>query len=368
MPRPSSFRAALAGLLAARARHVRQLARSAPRRQPAPAEDGRPARSVAHRHDHPGAARAAATSRSPAPSPTSATSTFTRHQPARLLLARPRSSTRARSPSPPPSTRTRTSVGERVTVPGTFDTVDELAPGETRPFADSVPRRAARDPRRAEGVYWIGIHALGDSAGAARRVRRRPGPHLHPRASRPATPSQEASVILPIRDRVWFDRRGHGRRHRALGAPARGGRQPRRRARHGRLGRRPRRTAGWSTRPCSSRCARLAPRQPAAQPRARPRRCPARSPARPRRPADGATTATPEPTTRVARRRRSPPRSRPRRSRPLAEAAQAWLDRFRALVGATPVLTLPFGDLDVSAAVRNEPRRATTRRSPAAPR
>ena len=38
----------------------------------------------------------------------------------------------------------------------------------------------------------------------------------------------------------------------------------------------------------------------------------------------------------------------------LATAAAAWLDRFKDLVGAQPVLTLPFGDLDVSAAVRND--------------
>ena len=41
----------------------------------------------------------------------------------------------------------------------------------------------------------------------------------------------------------------------------------------------------------------------------------------------------------------------------LATAAAAWLDRFKDLVGAQPVLTLPFGDLDVSAAVRNDPIR-----------
>ncbi len=38
----------------------------------------------------------------------------------------------------------------------------------------------------------------------------------------------------------------------------------------------------------------------------------------------------------------------------LAESASAWLNRFRDLVGTQPVLTLPFGDLDVSAAVRND--------------
>ena len=31
------------------------------------------------------------------------------------------------------------SVGERVTEPGTFDTIDELAPGASATFTDSVP-------------------------------------------------------------------------------------------------------------------------------------------------------------------------------------------------------------------------------------
>jgi hypothetical protein len=30
-------------------------------------------------------------------------------------------------------------VGPRVTVPGTFDTIDQILPGETAPFSDSVP-------------------------------------------------------------------------------------------------------------------------------------------------------------------------------------------------------------------------------------
>ena len=35
----------------------------------------------------------------------------------------------------------------------------------------------------------------------------------------------------------------------------------------------------------------------------------------------------------------------------LAAAASAWLERFKLLVGATPVLTLPYGDIDVSASI-----------------
>ena len=54
-------------------------------------------------------------------------------------------------------------VGPRVTEPGTFDTVDVLEPGESAPFTDSVPVELLGIPDEP-GVYWIGIHALGDGA------------------------------------------------------------------------------------------------------------------------------------------------------------------------------------------------------------
>ncbi|MFC5176296.1 DUF6049 family protein [Nocardioides taihuensis] len=52
-------------------------------------------------------------------------------------------------------------VGERITVPGSFDTVDALAPGESTRFQLEVTRSqlGVSEP----GVYWFGVHALGDS-------------------------------------------------------------------------------------------------------------------------------------------------------------------------------------------------------------
>ena len=55
-------------------------------------------------------------------------------------------------------------VGPRVTVPDTFYTVAELAPGQTAYFADSVPVDLLEMDPTTEGVYWIGVHALGDGA------------------------------------------------------------------------------------------------------------------------------------------------------------------------------------------------------------
>lgn len=58
-------------------------------------------------------------------------------------------------------------VGDRVTTVGYYDTIDELAPGDTERFSLTVPRSAlvtAFDaPISEPGVYWFGVHALGES-------------------------------------------------------------------------------------------------------------------------------------------------------------------------------------------------------------
>ncbi len=51
-------------------------------------------------------------------------------------------------------------VGDRITAPGTFDDVDDLAPGESAQFSLKVPR--SRLEISEPGVYWFGAHALGE--------------------------------------------------------------------------------------------------------------------------------------------------------------------------------------------------------------
>ena len=98
-------------------------------------------------------------------------------------------------------------VGERVTVPGTFYTVDELAPGESAYFSDTVPVDLLEMDPRVEGVYWIGVHAFGDGA-----VPRDGFADGRARTFIPARPSSgataETAVVLPIRSRVWFTEEG----------------------------------------------------------------------------------------------------------------------------------------------------------------
>lgn len=54
-------------------------------------------------------------------------------------------------------------VGRRTTEEGTFDTVAELAPGQTARWSVRVPRRLLDVPAGVPGVYWLGVHALGSS-------------------------------------------------------------------------------------------------------------------------------------------------------------------------------------------------------------
>ena len=98
-------------------------------------------------------------------------------------------------------------VGERVTVPGTFDTIDELAPGASATFNDSVPVELLATSGEP-GVYWIGIHALGDSSVPRDFVADGRARTFIPREPSGRAEARDASVILPIRSRVWFDEDG----------------------------------------------------------------------------------------------------------------------------------------------------------------
>lgn len=244
-------------------------------------------------------------------------------------------------------------VGPRVTEPGTFDTVPQLAPGETASFSDSVPVELLEMDPSVEGVYWIGVHAFGDGAvprdgiadGRARTfIPARPGKGTSP----------EASVILSIRSRVWFTEQG-----KVAGLD----RWARRLAEGGTLdgvldmadsaGSTP---YSWLVDPAVLvALTRLERGNPARN-----------IVPNPNLPDQQAATETPAPDdgadpdqTVVGYDSLAPPTARtdPEPSpqeQSLASASAEWLNRYRDLVGDQPVLTLPFGDLDVSAAVRND--------------
>jgi hypothetical protein len=244
-------------------------------------------------------------------------------------------------------------VGQRVTVPGTFDTVDELAPGQTASFSDSVPVELL-ETSGEQGVYWIGVHAIGDTE----EVPRDGVADGRARTFIPMRPTggetQEASVILPIRHRIWYSEDG---------AVAGTERWARRLAEGGSLdgvldmaesaGTTP---YSWLVDPAVLLAlVRLAdgnaPRSLAPDPTVPGQEItPTEEPSE--EPPDGeATTATPDTLTPTE----ALPTEEPSDAdAELAAAASAWLARFAALVGTTPVLTLPYGDIDVSAAMRHD--------------
>ncbi len=93
------------------------------------------------------------------------------------------------------------SVGDRITVPGTFDTIPELAPGASAPYIDKIPVEllGADEP----GVYWFGVHALGTNAtgrdGVADGRARTFLPYVPPKdRGRPI----DTALVLPLRHQV----------------------------------------------------------------------------------------------------------------------------------------------------------------------
>jgi hypothetical protein len=244
-------------------------------------------------------------------------------------------------------------VGERVTVPGTFDTVDVLAPGQTADFSDSVPVELLETSGQ-QGVYWIGIHALGDTEEAPRDGvadgRARTFIPMRPTGER----TQAASVILSIRNRVWFDEDG-----RVAGTE----RWARRLEEGGSLddvldmadaaGSTP---YSWLVDPAVLfALARISqgnmPRTLDPDPTV-----PGQEPTPTEEPTETPTEGSEAPGTipPLTPGGSAPTEEPSEEEADLAAAATAWLERFKALVGATPVLTLPYGDIDVSAAMRHD--------------
>jgi hypothetical protein len=91
-------------------------------------------------------------------------------------------------------------VGSRITVPGTFASISSLAPGETARFSIRLPHRTL--PVSAPGVYWFGVHVLGDNGEGGPRVavgRDRTFIPYVPDGSVPAGGHEDAALILPVR-------------------------------------------------------------------------------------------------------------------------------------------------------------------------
>lgn len=231
-------------------------------------------------------------------------------------------------------------VGDRITEPGSYDSVERIDPGQSAQFAVTVPQSQIRVTEA--GVYWFGVHALG--AGPDGRVdgadgRARTFLPLVPHASH----AVDTALVVPLRREIrhaadgsledvegWTRSLSKGGRLRSLvdfGAAA---------------GSRP---LTWLLDPAVVDTARslvqgnparsLAPsvassgtEDPSATPDVTPT-------------PDGDSTSgedTSDPVGAAGR-----------------DAATAWLDRLREGLDASQVLALPYGDLDVAAAAARSP-------------
>ncbi|NPC98760.1 DUF6049 family protein [Nocardioides sp. zg-DK7169] len=250
-------------------------------------------------------------------------------------------------------------VGDRITDPGPFATIKELAPGESATYTVRVPRPLL--PVSEPGVYWFGVHALGESSTSSRDGladgRARTFLPLVRKAR--STPPVETAIVVPLRRGVarepdgsitgpeaWADTLGPGGRLRSLldfGAAA--GARPvtwlvdpavgdaARRLAAGN----PARTTGPTLDPDEGDDPDLQP-DPDTTPGASLSPSPSDS-------ADGdgdgsgsgedGEQAEPDPD-------------------PAAEAASTWLDRLAGALSDGEVLALPYGDLDVSAAATHD--------------
>jgi hypothetical protein len=233
-------------------------------------------------------------------------------------------------------------VGGRLTAPGLYDEVDDLAPGESTSYTLSVPRNEL--PFDQPGVYWLGVHVLGTNeegrlGGADGRAR------TFIASMDPRGPRTSLAVVLPLREQVartpdgrlddvaaWNRRLGEdGRLSRLLGLARTGSGVP----------------LTWVVDPAVPAAARslaegnpafdLAPTEPGPDESPSPDSVLTESPG----PVDS-DGGSDDPSDEV--------------SRVAAEAQQAadWLDDFTELAREQTLLTLPYGDVDVATLLRGD--------------
>ncbi|GAA4705291.1 DUF6049 family protein [Nocardioides conyzicola] len=246
-------------------------------------------------------------------------------------------------------------VGERITDPGPYKTIDELAPGQTMQYSFSVPRgrintRISGDP----GVYWFGVHALGSSSSG-----RVPGADGRARTFVPLVPDKttrtvDTALVVPIRRGITHDADGtladlagwtrtlapQGQLRKLADFGAAAGDRP----------------LTWLVDPAVTDAAtRLADGNPARSiaptdddtedPDGEASASPSDDPTE--EPSDGASDdAEPEDPEVAA----------------AAVAASDWLDRLHTGLEGSEVLGLPYGDLDVAGAASQEPEAYTRAR------
>lgn len=229
-------------------------------------------------------------------------------------------------------------VGSRLTGHGLYDTVGDLAPGDSTDYVLSVSRKDLAITGEP-GVYWLGVHVLGADENGRDSVadgRARTFSPLMPRRG----PRTSMSLVMPLRADVR--RRADGR----LVNAARWARQLRSDGRLGRLLQMSQSAPDsltWVVDPAILDAARSVAAEN-----------PPTSTATAGGEVQGGAAPSPSPSGSP-----SPfPSDDPSTSAPPADLvdgarkAADWLDLFRRQAGRHPVLTVPYGDLDAASVLR----------------
>lgn len=95
------------------------------------------------------------------------------------------------------TTRIDADVGGRITIPGTFDDIGSLAPGETERYSIELKRNQIQVS--AAGVYWFGAHALGNTTEARDGVADGRARTLLPLVPPETRGRERAALVIPIR-------------------------------------------------------------------------------------------------------------------------------------------------------------------------
>ncbi len=100
-----------------------------------------------------------------------------------------------------------TEVGTRLVEAGQFEPIGDLAPGMSRAFRISIPvEQLGAEITGAEGVYWIGIHALGQNTTGRDDIADGRARTFIPLVRQAKTTS--IAVVVPVRERVRRDPSG----------------------------------------------------------------------------------------------------------------------------------------------------------------
>ena len=97
-------------------------------------------------------------------------------------------------------------VGTRITDEAHHDTIAELAPGDSLPFSFNVPRRLLGADK--PGVYWFGVHALGEGPDGRDTLADGRARTFLPWVPEAREGSLPTSVVIPLRHQLVFTEEG----------------------------------------------------------------------------------------------------------------------------------------------------------------